>query len=86
MKQAKGIIATMAQAVIEGNSHYYVTLQGDPSIYDFPLPGMLEIVAYSAGDEISFTYIDAGTTAFPAQSIDSVKTAGPEQKNVDTTV
>ena len=85
-KQAKGIIATMAQAVIEGNSHYYVTLQGDPSIYDFPLPGMLEIVAYSAGDEISFTYIDAGTTAFPAQSIDSVKTAGPEQKNVDTTV
>lgn len=85
-KQAKGIIATMAQAVIEGNSHYYVTLQGDSSIYDFPLPGMLEIVAYSAGDEISFTYIDAGTTAFPAQSIDSVKTAGPEQKNVDTMV
>lgn len=86
VKQAKGIIATMAQAVIEGNSHYYVTLQGDSSIYDFPLPGMLEIVAYSAGDEISFTYIDAGTTAFPAQSIDSVKMAGPEQKNVDTTV
>lgn len=67
VKQAKGIIATMAQAVIEGNSHYYVTLQGDSSIYDFPLPSMLEIVAYSAGDEISFTYIDAGTTAFPAQ-------------------
>ncbi len=86
VKQAKGIISTMAQAVIEGNSHYYVTLQGDSSIYDFPLPGMLEIVAYSAGDEISFTYIDAGTMAFPAQSIDSVKTAGPEQKNVDTTV
>ena len=86
VKQAKGIIATMAQAVIEGNSHYYVTLQGDSSIYDFPLPGMLEIVAYSAGDEISFTYIDAGTTAFPAQSIDSVKTAGTEQKSVDTTV
>lgn len=86
VKQAKGIIATMAQAVIEGNSHYYVTLQGDSSIYDFPLPGMLEIVAYSAGDEISFTYIDAGTTAFPAQSIDSVKTAGTEQKIVDTTV
>ena len=86
VRQAKGIIATMAQAVIEGNSHYYVTLQGDSSIYDFPLPGMLEIVAYSAGDEISFTYIDAGTTAFPAQSIDSVKTAGPEQKSVDTTV
>ena len=86
VKQAKGIIATMAQAVIEGNSHYYVTLQGDSSIYDFPLPGMLEIVAYSAGDEISFTYIDAGTTAFPAQSIDSVKAAGTEQKNVDTTV
>ncbi len=83
VKQAKGIIATMAQAVIEGNSHYYVTLQGDASIYDFPLPGMLEIVAYSAGDEISFTYVDAGTTAFPAQSIDSVKAAGSEQKSVD---
>ena len=86
VKQAKGIIATMAQAVIEGNSHYYVTLQGDSSIYDFPLPGMLEIVAYSAGDEISFTYVDAATTAFPAQSIDSVKTAGTEQKTVDITI
>ena len=39
VKQAKGIIATMAQAVIEGNSHYYVTLQGDHFNLRFPPAG-----------------------------------------------
>lgn len=50
----EGVIATMAQAVIDGNSHFYVTLEGDDAIYDFALPGMLEIVTYQVGDAISF--------------------------------
>ena len=41
---AQGVIVHMAQAVVEGNSHFYVKLEGDESIYDFALPGLIEIV------------------------------------------
>lgn len=52
--EVSGTIATIAQAVVDGNSHFYVTLEGDETIYDFGLPGQLEIVAYQPGDAISF--------------------------------
>ena len=55
-REVSGVVATIAQAVIEGNSHFYVTLEGDSTgtIYDFALPEMVEIVAYQPGDEIAF--------------------------------
>lgn len=52
--EVSGTIATVAQAVVDGNSHFYVTLEGDETIYDFALPGLLEIVTYQPGDEIAF--------------------------------
>ena len=46
----------MNQAVIEGNTHFYLTVEGeDGSIFDFALPGLLDIVGYKVGDEINFT-------------------------------
>ncbi len=57
-----GAIRTMAQAVLEGNSHFYVTLEGDSAIYDFALPGLLGIVGYKEGDTISFTYLEGVST------------------------
>ena len=56
--EASGTIRTMATGVIEGNSHYYVTLEGDDAIYDFVLPGLVQIVAYQVGDKIEFTYVE----------------------------
>ncbi len=56
--EANGTIRTMAQAVIEGNSHFYVTLEGDDAIYDFVLPGTIQIVGYAVGDTIAFTYVE----------------------------
>jgi hypothetical protein len=47
----------MAVAVIDGISVYYVSLVGDDSIFDFLLPGAIQIVAYAVGDEISFSYV-----------------------------
>ncbi len=54
-RRVEGVVETIAQAVVDGNSHFYVTLAGDDAIYDFALPGMLEIVTYQPGDAISFT-------------------------------
>ena len=56
----KGTIRSMNQAVIEGNTHFYLTVEGeDGSIFDFALPGLLDIVGYKVGDEINFTYVEA---------------------------
>jgi hypothetical protein len=52
--QLSGTIASIAQAVIDGSSHFYVTLEGDGAIYDFALPEMLGIVRYRVGDAIEF--------------------------------
>ncbi|MDO4290420.1 MAG: Tat pathway signal sequence [Eggerthellaceae bacterium] len=59
---ASGTIRSMAQAVIESNSHFYVTLEGDSAIYDFALPSLLDIVSYRVGDAITFTYLEGDST------------------------
>ncbi len=55
-EKVAGKIASIAQAVIDGDSHFYVTLEGDAAIYDFALPDMLDIVRYRIGDAIEFSY------------------------------
>ncbi|MGI6046033.1 MAG: Tat pathway signal sequence [Eggerthellaceae bacterium] len=61
--EASGKIRTMAQAVIDGNTHYYVTLEGDSRIYDFALPGFIKICSYKVGDKITVTYVDGNPAA-----------------------
>ncbi|MFR4802557.1 MAG: hypothetical protein ACLT98_04050 [Eggerthellaceae bacterium] len=61
--ETSGTIKTIAQAVIEGNSHFYLTLDGDSRIYDFALPGMLNVVSYAVGDTITFRYVEGDPTS-----------------------
>ncbi len=68
--ETTGVIATITQGVLDGDSHFYVTLKGDDAIYDFSLADLLPIVRYQAGDEISFAYVD-GTGARVATSFAS---------------
>ncbi|WP_417341739.1 Tat pathway signal sequence [Gordonibacter urolithinfaciens] len=60
--EKQGAIAHIAQAVVEGNSHFYVKLDDGSTIYDFALPGLIEIVGYKEGDAITFTYVEAEPT------------------------
>ena len=62
LQTVTGKIETMAPAVIEGNSHFYVTLKGDDRIYDLTLPGLIEIVGYKVGDEITLQYAEDNPT------------------------
>ena len=55
---ASGKIRTMVQAVVDGNTHFYVTLEDDDAIYDFALPSLIGIVTYQEGDKIAFSYIE----------------------------
>ena len=60
--ETSGKIRTMTQAVIDGNTHVYVTLEGDDGIYDFTLPALIGIVTYREGDQIGFSYIENSPT------------------------
>ena len=80
--EASGTIRTMATGVIEGNSHYYITLEGDDAIYDFVLPGLVQIVGYQPGDNIEFTYVENEPTNTVSE-ITSGKGAKGSEKNVE---
>ncbi len=70
-QQASGTIRSMAQAVIDSNSHFYVTLTDSKAIYDFALPAMLDIVGYKEGDTITFTYIPGDSTNSAQEIVDT---------------
>ena len=75
----------IAQAVMEGNSHFYVTLDEGEGIYDFALPGLIEIVGYKEGDTISFTYVEAEPTSPVEEIIGNTKTNIGEKAAEETT-
>lgn len=56
--EVKGVIEKIAPVVIEGNSHYYITLVGKNQIYDVDVSVYPEIVTYDAGDSIEMTYFE----------------------------
>lgn len=66
---ASGVIARIAEAVVDGNSHYYVLLEGSEEIFDVPVADCLEIIRYEAGDTVTFTY-EAGK---PANTVTAVE-------------
>ncbi len=56
--EVKAVIEKISPVVIEGNSHYYITLAGKTGIYDVDVSEYPEIVTYEVNDIIGFTYIE----------------------------
>lgn len=67
-QSASGVISKMVPIVVDGNTHYYVTLDNVNTMYDFPVATLPEIILYSVGDSITFTYSD-GSTPYAVQSL-----------------
>ncbi len=70
--ETEGVIYHIAQAVIDGNSHFYVRLEGGDDVYDFALPGLIEIVGYKEGDEIAFSYLEGE----PTNAVETILSSG----------
>lgn len=51
-----GKITKIAQAVIEGSSHYYVMLEGLDEIFDVSVVDFIDIVKYDVGQEVTIEY------------------------------
>ena len=56
--EVKAVIEKISPVVIEGNSHYYITLAGKSGIYDVDVSAYPEIVTYDVDDIIGFTYLE----------------------------
>ena len=55
-RQITGRIEIMVQTVLDGNSHFYILLEGQSRIFDVPLSDNADIVRYNTGDTVTFSY------------------------------
>ncbi|MDD3796606.1 MAG: CvpA family protein [Lachnospiraceae bacterium] len=55
-----GKIEKIASAVVDGNSHYYILLEGSKDIYDVSVADYIGIVTYNVGDSITLNYLEDG--------------------------
>lgn len=51
-----GKITKIAQGVIDGNSHYYIMLEGSKDIFDVSVVEFIDIIRYETGDEVTVEY------------------------------
>lgn len=57
-----GKITKIAQGVVEGNSHYYVMVEGSDDIFDVSVVDYIDIIKYEPGQEITMEYKEGEET------------------------
>lgn len=57
-KTVTGTIQRIAQSVIDGNSHFYLALNGHPEIFDVPVQDYLQVVTLQEGDTVTVEYLE----------------------------
>lgn len=57
-KKTAGTIAKIAQAVIDGTSHYYIVLEGSDTIYDIDVSKHLDAILLEQKDQVEIEYTD----------------------------
>lgn len=61
-KEITGKIEKIVPTVVGGNSHYYIVLEGNKTIFDINVADNPQIIMYEAGDEISMKYEEGDKT------------------------
>lgn len=64
-----GVITRMAQVVVDGNSHYYVMVEGSDAVFDVSVADCLDIIRYQEGDSITLEYQEGS----PANTVTEIK-------------
>ncbi len=68
---ATGTISLISPVVLDGNSHYYVMLNGDDTLYDCPIATVTDIVRYKEGDTITLNFASNGGNLVSVESVSS---------------
>ena len=56
VKKISGMITKIAQAVIDGTSHYYIMVEGSDDIFDISVVDFIDVVRCEAGQDIAMEY------------------------------
>lgn len=64
-----GSIEALNPVVIDGNTHYYVLINGSDIIYDCPIATFADIVRYHEGDTVTITFTPSDSSLVAVQSI-----------------
>lgn len=56
VKSVTGKITKIAQGVVDGNSHYYVMIEGNDGIFDVSVVDFIDIIRYEVGQEVTMEY------------------------------
>ena len=51
-----GAITKIAQGVVDGNSHYYLMIEGSEEIFDVSVVDLIQIIKYEVGQQITVEY------------------------------
>ena len=57
-----GKITKIAQAVVEGNSHYYIMVEGSDAIFDVPVVDYINVIRFDVGDAVTIEYKEGEET------------------------
>ena len=76
---ATGTISLISPVVIDGNTHYYVMIAGNDTLYDCPVANIVDIVRYKEGDDITLNFSSGGGSLVVVDSISQ-----PTNQNQDS--
>ena len=58
----RGTITKIAQGVVNGNSHYYIMIDGSDAIFDVSVVDYIDVIRYNVGDEVTIEYKEGTQT------------------------
>lgn len=62
IQTAAGKITKIAQGVVEGNSHYYIMVEGSDAIFDVSVVDYIDVIRFDVGDEVTIEYKEGEET------------------------
>ena len=73
-------ITKIAQGVVDGDSHFYIMLEGSDDIFDVSVVDFIDIIKYNVGDTVTVEYKEGER----ANSVLSLNGEEPDQKAKET--
>ncbi len=73
---ATGTISLISPVVLDGNSHYYVMLNGDGTLYDCPVANVVDIVRFKEGDSVTLTVSGGNGDVATVSAVSQANDAG----------
>lgn len=77
-------ITKIAQGVVDGNSHFYIMLEGSDAIFDVSVVDFIDIIRFDVGDEVTIEYKEGGQSN-TVMSLNGVEKSGGSSGETEET-